>query len=90
MRDDASGGVGAVAALALLVVPHAHVHLVEDVGAGAAAGPDGAPAGHLDGLASELVGGVGQADGADVVGLLNRALQGQKGNVVPLGRRNWC
>ena len=83
MAGDAPGGGAAVAALAPLVGPHLDVNLHEAAGL-APALPQRPPAGHRHDVVDVGLTPLGQADWLDVVSVLNRAFQGQDGNVVPL------
>ena len=83
MAGDAPGGGAAVAALAPLVGPDLDVNLHEAAGL-APALPQRPPAGYRHDVVDVGLTPLGQADGLDVVTVLNSAVQGQDGNVVPL------
>ena len=83
MAGDAARGGAAVALLAPVVGPHLNVDLHEVVGL-APALPQRPPASHSHDVVNIGLTPLGQADGLDGVTVLNGAVQGQDGNIVPL------
>ena len=83
MAGDAPGGGAAVAALASLVGPHLDIDLHEAAGLTAALSQR-PPASHSHDVVNIGLTPLGQADGLDGVTVLNGAVQGQDGNIVPL------
>ena len=83
MLGDAPGRGAAVAALAVLVPPHLHVHLHEVAGL-APALPQRPPARHRHHAVHVVPAPGGQADGLDVGVVLHVAVQRQDRNVIPL------